>query len=121
MLERMRKVEERSEDLDRLMADPEVAVDYTRVQELAKEQAQLRDVVRLSRGLRSVEAEIADLQIMLRGETDEEMAELTREELIELESRRETTELDLKFALIPKDPNDDKNVIVEIRAGHRGG
>ena len=120
MLERMRKVEERSEDLDRLMADPEVAVDYTRVQELAKEQAQLRDVVRLSRGLRSVEAEIAELQIMLRDETDEEMAELTREELIELESRRETTELDLKFALIPKDTNDDKNVIVEIRAGTGG-
>ena len=120
MLERMRAVEDRSEELDRMMADPEIAVDYSRIQELAKEQAQLRDVVELSRELRAIESEANDLEMMLREESDPELAELAREELSELETRRENTEQALKLALIPKDPNDDKNVIVEIRAGTGG-
>ena len=120
MLERMRIVEDRFEELDRLMADPEVVVDYTRVGKLAREQAQLRGVVGLSRGLRSLESEIEDLRTMLHDEGDEEMAELAREELSQLEAQRVQTELDLKLALVPKDPNDDKNVIVEIRAGTGG-
>ncbi len=120
MLERMQSVEDRYEELDRLMSDPEGAADYMRIQELAKEQAQLRDVVGLSRGLRSLESEISDVQGMLRQESDEDLAELAREELTELEARREETEQDLKLALIPKDPNDEKNVIVEIRAGTGG-
>lgn len=120
MLERMRAVEDRSEELDRLMADPEIAVDYSRIQELAKEQAQLREVVELSRELRAIESEANDLQMLLREESDPELTELAREELSELETRRDDTEQALKFALIPKDPNDEKNVIVEIRAGTGG-
>ena len=102
------------------MSDPEVVVDYTQVEQLAREQAQLRAVVGLSRGLRSLESEIDGLRTMLRDESDEEMVELAREELSDLEAQRERTELDLKLALVPKDPNDDKNVIVEIRAGTGG-
>ena len=120
MLERMRAVEDRFEELDRMMADPEVAADYTRVQEMAKEQANLRNVVSLSRELRGIDAEVGDLRAMLREGTDEEIAQLAREEMADLESRRERTELDLKLALVPKDPNDQKNVIVEIRAGTGG-
>ena len=120
MLERMRAVEDRFEELDRLMSDPEVASDYTRVQDMAKEQANLRDVVGLARELRAIDAEVGDLRAMLREGTDEEIAQLAREEMAELESRRERTELDLKLALVPKDPNDQKNVIVEIRAGTGG-
>ncbi len=120
MLERMKAVEERSEELDRMMADPEVASDYSRIQELAKEQSQLRQVVELSRELRAIQTEASDLQVMLREESDPEFAELAREELDELETRREKTEGALKLALIPKDPNDAKNVIVEIRAGTGG-
>ena len=120
MLERMRAVEDRSEELDRMMADPEIAVDYSRIQELAKEQAQLREVVDLSRELRAIESEANDLEMMLRDESDPELTELAREELSELETRRDNTEQSLKLALVPKDPNDDKNVIVEIRAGTGG-
>ena len=120
MLERMRAVEDRFEELDRLMADPEVTSDYTRVQEMAKEQANLRDVVGLAREMRAIDAEVVDVRSMLREESDDEIAQLAREEMAELESRRERTELDLKLALIPKDPNDEKNVIVEIRAGTGG-
>ena len=97
-----------------------MASDYTRVQDMAKEQANLRDVVGLARELRAIDAEVGDLRAMLREGTDEEIAQLAREEMAELESRRERTELDLKLALVPKDPNDQKNVIVEIRAGTGG-
>ena len=102
------------------MADPDVAVDYTRIERLAREQAQIREVVELSRAARSLASEMADLREMAREEDDVELAEMAREELAELESRYETTERDLKLALVPKDPNDDKNVIVEIRAGTGG-
>ena len=120
MLERMLTVEDRFEEIDRLMADPDVVVDYIRVEKLAREQAQLKGVVGLSRGLRSLESEIEGLRTMLHDEGDEEMAELAREELSQLEAQRVQMELDLKLALVPKDPNDDKNVIVEIRAGTGG-
>lgn len=116
----MKSVEERFDELNRLMADPEVAADYARIQEFAKEQAQLREVVGLSRELREIDSEAEDLQEMLREEADQELAEMAREELAKLESRRESAEQGLKLALIPRDPNDEKNVIVEIRAGTGG-
>ena len=116
----MRTIEDRYDEIDRLMADPDVAVDYTRIERLAREQAQIREVVELSRAARSLASELDDLREMLREESDEDLVELAREEIAELEARYETTERDLKLALVPKDPNDDKNVIVEIRAGTGG-
>ena len=120
MLERMKKVEERFEELDRMMAQPEIAADYIRVEALARERAQLSEVVGVAREIRSIDAEAAGLRAMLRDESDEELAEMAREELAALQSRRESAETALKLALVPKDPNDDKNVIVEIRAGTGG-
>ena len=120
MLERMRKVEGRFEELDRMMADPDVASDYARVETLAKERAQLSEVVRLAREMRAIDSETAGLRTILNDESDEELAEMARDELDALESRRESAESALKLALVPKDPNDDKNVIVEIRAGTGG-
>ena len=120
MLERMKKVEDRFEELDRMMAQPEIAADYTRVEALARERAQLSEVVGVAREIRSIDAESAGLRAMLRDESDDELAEMAREELAALQSRRESAETALKLALVPKDPNDDKNVIVEIRAGTGG-
>ena len=120
MLERMKKVEERFEELDRMMAQPEIAADYIRVEALARERAQLSEVVGVAREIRSIDGEAAGLRAMLRDESDEELAEMAREELAALQSRRESAETALKLALVPKDPNDDKNVIVEIRAGTGG-
>ena len=120
MLERMKKVEERFEELDRMMAQPEIAADYMRVEALARERAQLSEVVGVAREIRSIDAEAAGLRAMLRDESDDELAEMAREELAALQSRRESAESALKLALVPKDPNDDKNVIVEIRAGTGG-
>ena len=120
MLERMKKVEDRFEELDRMMAQPEIAADYIRVEALARERAQLSEVVGVAREIRSIDAESAGLRAMLRDESDDELAEMAREELAALQSRRESAESALKLALVPKDPNDDKNVIVEIRAGTGG-
>ena len=104
MLERMQTIEDRYDEINLLMSDPEVAVDYTRVEQLAREQAQLRQVVELSRQLRSIESEIASLRSLLRDEDDEEIVELAREEISDLEPRKEKTELDLKLALVPRGP-----------------
>ena len=120
MLDRLESVERRYAELDALMADPAVSADYTRIQALAKEQASIRTLVDLSRQYRAVLRQIEDAQSLMREETDADMAALAREEEQELQADKERVEAELRFALIPKDPNDEKNVILEIRAGAGG-
>ena len=120
MLDRLESVERRYAELDTLMADPAVSADYTRIQALAKEQASIRTLVELSRQYRAVLRQIEDAQSLMREETDADMAALAREEEQELQADKERVEAELRFALIPKDPNDEKNVILEIRAGAGG-
>lgn len=120
MLDRLESVERRYAELDTLMADPAVSADYTRIQTLAKEQASIRTLVDLSRQYRAVLRQIEDAQSLMREETDADMAALAREEEQELQADKERVEAELRFALIPKDPNDEKNVILEIRAGAGG-
>ncbi len=120
MLERLEAVEERYESIERMMADPEVSVDFIRVQGLAKEQAGIKTLVSLAREYRGLSTEIEEVRTLLQSEGDGEMAEMARGELSDLESRLERVNLDLQIELVPKDPSDDKNVIVEIRAGTGG-
>jgi len=120
MQDRLAAVEDRYEEIQQAMADPEVSVDYTRVQKLAMEQAAIRKLVELGRELRQLNGDITDIKVMIREESDEEMTALAREELAELEARVEGVESSLRVELIPKDPNDGKNVIMEIRAGAGG-
>lgn len=120
MLDRLESVERRYAELDTLMADPAVSADYTRIQALAKEQASIRTLVDLSRQYRAVLRQIEDTQSLMREETDADMAALAREEEQELQADKERVEAELRLALIPKDPNDEKNVILEIRAGAGG-
>lgn len=120
MLDRLESVERRYAELDTLMADPAVSADYTRIQALAKEQASIRTLVDLSRQYRAVLRQIEDAQSLMREETDADMAALAREEEQELQANKERVEAELRLALIPKDPNDEKNVILEIRAGAGG-
>ncbi len=102
------------------MADPEVAADYSRVQNLAKEQAAIRKLVTLSRERRRLVTEIDEVGALIRNEADEEMTAMAKEELAELEIQLDRVDRDLHVELIPKDPNDNKNVIVEIRAAAGG-
>ncbi|MEC7913222.1 MAG: peptide chain release factor 1 [Chloroflexota bacterium] len=120
MLERLSSVEEKYEELNKLLADPEVVADYTKVQQYAKEQSVMREVVELAREYREVIKEISDLRDMLRSESDPDILSLVKDEHATLEGKKEEAEERLRMALVPKDPNDDKNVIIEIRAGTGG-
>jgi len=103
-----------------MMADPEVSIDFTRVQTLAKEQATLRNIVQLSRELRGIMQQIEEATSIIHEESDVDMLAFAKEEVAELEGRKTKVEENLQVALVPKDPNDEKNVIMEIRAGAGG-
>ena len=120
MLDRLSSVEERYEELNRLLSDPVVVADYTKVQQYAKEQAAMREVVELARNFRKLQEEISELQDIAHKEIDVDLVEMAKEELEPLLARVDQAESDLKMALVPKDPNDEKNVIMEIRAGTGG-
>ena len=120
MLDRLSSVEERYEELNRLLSDPVVVADYTKVQQYAKEQAAMREVVELARNFRKIQVEISELQDIAHKEIDADLVQMAKDELEPLLVRVDQAESDLKMALVPKDPNDEKNVIMEIRAGTGG-
>jgi peptide chain release factor 1 len=120
MLEKLDAVEERYEELNRLMAQPEIAADYERVQELAKEQAGISDLVSKYREYKKVAQAFEETQAMKERGLDEEMVALVEEELEGLKASLEGLTDELKLALVAKDPYDEKDVIVEIRAGAGG-
>ncbi len=113
------EVERRYEELDHLMADPEIATDATQIQELGRERAELDEIVTAYRALRAADAAIADAEL-LSGDADREMAEMASDELKALRPGRDELVLRVRALLVPKDPADEKNVIVEIRAGTGG-
>lgn len=120
MIDKLAAVEERFDEINRLMADPEVSKDYSKVQKLVREQASIKNLVSLSKEYRKVISDLDDVRLMLRDESDPEITAMARDELAELEERKERVESDLRVELIPKDPNDEKNVIMEVRAGTGG-
>jgi peptide chain release factor 1 len=120
MLDRLKKVEERYEELTRLMADPVVAQDYERVAEYAKERSDLEDIVSTYRVFKDVARELEETQPLLSDDVDPELRELAEVEVAELEDRLDKTEGQLRQLLLPKDPRDARDVIVEIRAGAGG-
>ena len=120
MRDKLRAIEARYESLSEEMAQPEVLADYTRIQALAKERSGLETVVSLYRALLKTEAEIEEARGLAGDGSDPELARLAREELESLEPERERLERDLRLALLPTDPHDERNVIVEIRGGTGG-
>ena len=120
MLDRLSSLEEKYEELDKLLADPEVVMDYTKVQQYAKEQAAMREVVELAREYRSVTEDLREVTEMVHNENDPDLLAMAKEEQEALQIKHDQVEADLKLALVPSDPNDDKNVIIEIRAGTGG-
>jgi peptide chain release factor 1 len=119
MLERLAEIEARYEELTKLLADPEVLADHRRIEEIGRERAQLESIVELFRTYRETESALADARALLQDD-DEEMRELGRDEEARLAPELEAQEQQLKIALLPKDPADEKNVIVEIRSGAGG-
>jgi peptide chain release factor 1 len=120
MLEKLQDVENRYDELERLMGDPDVANNYEKVVEYSKERAKIEDMVRAFREYKIAKQELIGAREMLREEEDFDLREMARDEVNALESQIEKLEDKLKTMLLPKDPRDDKNVIVEIRAGAGG-
>ena len=120
MLEKLDQIAGRYEELMRLMADPAVAQDYERVAQYAKEQAGIKDVVTAYRDYKATAEELEETKTLLTDDVDPELRELAEEEIAHLQARLDELETRLQQLLIPKDPRDAKNVIVEIRAGAGG-
>ncbi|WP_428910119.1 peptide chain release factor 1 [Niallia sp. Krafla_26] len=120
MFDRLQAVEDRYDRLNELLSDPEVINDTTKLREYSKEQSDIQETVAVYREYKEVREQLKDAKEMLEEKLDAEMREMVKEEVSELEDKVEDLEARLKILLIPKDPNDDKNVIMEIR-GAAGG
>ncbi len=110
----------RYEEIMNLLSEPDVAGDSRRLRELMKEQNDLAPIVEAYRAYKDCKQTAADALEMLSSENDEEMRALLKEELSDAKAQEEELSSRLKLLLLPKDPNDEKNVIVEIRAGAGG-
>lgn len=120
MFENLEDTQIRLEELMSELSEPDVASNPDRFRRLMKEQSELTPIVNAYKEYKQCKQNIEDSLAMLEEESDEEMRELAKEELNEAKARMEELENELKILLLPKDPNDDKNVIVEIRAGAGG-
>ena len=120
MFDKLEDLVNRYEDIMRELQSPDVANDAARFRKLMKEQSDLSPIVEAYTSYKKSRQDIEDSISMLESESDEEMREMLKEELAEAKKRVESLEQELKILLLPKDPNDDKNVIVEIRAGAGG-
>jgi peptide chain release factor 1 len=120
MFERLDQIEARYEELNAALASPDIVNDSAKYQKTAKAHAELTDMVEKYREYKDLKKGIADSKSMLLDEKDPEMRAYAQDELTRLEARVGGVEEELKVLLLPKDPNDEKNIILEIRAGTGG-
>lgn len=120
MFDKLDFIEEKYQELSGKVADPAIIADQKTFQKFMKEMSELEPVVKAYEGYRKMQADLADAREMIELEDDEDVKEMAKEEARDLEQKLEKAQDDLKVLLLPKDPNDDKNVIVEIRAGTGG-
>lgn len=119
MLEKLKDIEKRFEELEAKLGDPAVVGNRNEFQKAAKEHSDLRDIVEVYRQYEKINRQIEE-DLKLLEENDDELKELIKEEIPVLKARREELENELKILLLPKDPNDERNVFLEIRAGTGG-
>ena len=120
MFDRLQAVEDRYEKLNELLSDPEIVNDPKKLRDYSKEQSDIAETVQTYREYKKKKQQYQEAKEMLEEKLDPEMREMVKEELHDLEGQLEDLEEQLKILLLPKDPNDDKNVIMEIR-GAAGG
>ena len=120
MFERLEQIELKYEELNRALASPDIVSDSQRYQKTAKAHSELAPMVEKYREYKDLTRGIAESKAVIAEEADAEMRAYAQEELAKLEGRIGKVEEDLKVLLIPEDPNDEKNVILEIRAGTGG-
>lgn len=120
LLERMQSLEDRYDKLNQMLSDPEVISDINKLREYSKEQSGLEDVIQAYREYKDVLEQLNDAKAMLEDKLDDEMQDMVKLEISELVEKQEELEEKMKVLLLPKDPNDEKNVIMEVR-GAAGG
>jgi peptide chain release factor 1 len=120
MIDKLNSLEKRFEELSILLADPAVIADQAEYQKHAKAYRDLENVVEKFREYKEILRGIEEIKTLSATETDPEMRKLADEELVVLEEREQECKKDLQWLLMPKDPNDEKNVLLEIRAGTGG-
>ncbi|AXI10643.1 peptide chain release factor 1 [Oceanobacillus sp. 143] len=120
MLDRLQSLEDRYNKLNELLSDPEVISNTNKLREYSKEQSGLADAVQAFREYKDVDSQLTDAKEMLGDEQDADMQEMVKAEIAELTQSKMDLEEKMKILLLPKDPNDDKNVFMEIR-GAAGG
>jgi peptide chain release factor 1 len=120
MIDKLEAIKEKYTELSEKLADPEVLSDSQKLQKLMKEQAQLEPVVLKYNEYAEVAGQLEESKEMLKEKLDDEFKELVKEEIKDLSAKKEELENEIKILLLPTDPNDDKDVIVEIRAGVGG-
>ena len=118
--QKLRDIEARFGAIEAQMSDPAVAQDPSAFQKLAKESKEIAPIVERYRSYKDLLAEVAKVQEMVRAEVDPELKEMAHEEVRVLEARRDSLDAEIPLLLVPKDPNDEKNVLLEIRAGTGG-
>lgn len=120
MFDRLQSVEDRYDRLNELLSDPDIVSDTNKLREYSKEQSDLQETVETYREYKDLTTQLAEAKAMFDDKMDSDMREMVKEEVSELEGQITVVEERLHKLLIPKDPNDDKNVIMEIR-GAAGG
>ncbi len=120
MFDRLAAVEEKYRELETMLGDPSVARDVNKLKKYSQELSRLRPIVEAIHKHRELQAQLDEARAMLQEEEDEELRELARHEFQDLREQMGNLETDLKIMLLPPDPNDEKNVILEIRAGTGG-
>ena len=120
IFDKLEPVIQRYHEIEESMGDPEVAVNFERIQELARERASLETLVKISSVYKELVGEIEDLESLLKEGSDPELIEMAKEELTIAQGKFDELTQNLRLALLPKNPNDERDVIMEIRAGAGG-
>lgn len=120
LTEKLDQLDTRYQEMTEELSNPEVIADSARFQKLAKQHAEFEEIVTKHREFKQIEQELAGAHQMVLESEDAEMRRMAQDEEKQLTARKESVERELKLLLVPKDPNDDKNIIIEIRAGTGG-
>ena len=120
MWEKLEQINKRYEELVALMSNPEIATDHVQMTKLAQEKSSLDGIVALYQDYKATVKSLEDTRAMMNEKLDAEMLAMAKEEAHQLEEKQTRLQEELKLALLPKDPNDEKNIIMEIRAGAGG-
>ena len=118
--QKLKDIQARSGEVERQMSDPNVVRDPAAYQKLAREAKEITPVVERFHSYKNTLGELSKIQEMARAESDPELREMAHEEMHALEKRRDGLDAEITVLLVPKDPNDEKNVLLEIRAGTGG-